>query len=106
MRFTTQAVVVGAKAFRDQVEGKPYDTTTLYVQMELDSRNGNAKGFAVNEMKWGTSDNFHSIKHNEFPLQCELEIELVTTGKAHKQVVLGCRPLARVAPVAASKAGA
>lgn len=105
MKFTTQAVVVGAKAFRDTVEGKPYDSTTLFVQMELDERNGNAKGYAVNEMKWGVSDNFHAIKHNEFPIQCELEIELVTSGKAQKQVVVACKPIARVVPAPVNKAG-
>lgn len=104
MQFPIRAVVLGAKMFKDQIEGKQFDVTKIFVQQELDASRGTAKGFAVTEYSWGTSDNFRSIQHNPFPFEAELTVEMVTTGKNQKINVLHCKPLA-VAP-AAAKAGA
>lgn len=105
MQVTSKVVVLGAKMFKDQIDGKQFDTTKLFVQETLDASRGTMKGFGVMEYGWGTSDNFRSIQHNPFPFEAELTIEIVTTGKAQKINVLNCKPIAMVQQPAA-KAGA
>lgn len=105
MQMKVNAVVLGAKMFKDQIDGKQFDVTKLFVQQDLDASRGTAKGFAVTEYSWGTSDNFRAIQHNPFPFEAELSVEIVTTGKNQKINVLGCKPLA-IAPGAAAKASA
>lgn len=96
MQFQTKATVTGAKCFKDVIDGQPFDQTTLYVQMQLDESKGTAKGFAVQPMGWGASDNFHQISRLPFPFEAELTVELVTSGKAQKQRVIGLKPLGAV----------
>lgn len=102
MKFQTKAIVTGAKMFKDTIDGQSFDQTTLYVQMNLDESKGTSKGFATQPLGWGTSDEYHKIKHLPFPFEAELEMELVTTGKQQKQRVVGLKPVA----MAKSGAGA
>lgn len=102
MQFAIKATVLGAKMFKDQIDGKQFDITKIFVQQDLDSSRGTAKGFAVTEYSWGTSDNFRAIQHNPFPFEAELTVEMVTTGKNQKINVLHCKPIA----IAAAKASA
>lgn len=96
MKFTTKAIITGAKMFKDSIDGQAFDQTTLYVQMGLDETKGTAKGFATQPLGWGTSDEYHKIKHLPFPFEAEIEMELVTTGKMQKQRVVGLKPIAQV----------
>lgn len=96
MKFTTKATITGAKMFKDSIDGQAFDQTTLYVQMGLDETKGTAKGFATQALGWGTSDEYHKIKHLPFPFEAEIEMELVTTGKQQKQRVVGLKPVAQV----------
>lgn len=94
MQFKTQARVTGAKFFNDTVEGKAYDSTTIYVEVALDDRSGAAKGTATQPFQWGDSGNFHRIKHLPLPFDAELTYEMVTNGKgASKQVLVDLKPL-------------
>jgi hypothetical protein len=102
MQFSIKATVLGAKMFKDQIDGKQFDITKIFVQQDLDSSRGTAKGFAVTEYSWGTSDNFKAIQHNPFPFEAELTVEMVTTGKNQKINVLHCKPIA----VSSAKASA
>lgn len=87
-----RATVLGAKYFNDTVDGKPYNSTTLFVALPLDESRGTAKGFAVTEMKWGDSTNFERIKSLKFPLAGDMVVEDVTSGKATKRVCVDFRP--------------
>lgn len=96
MKFTTKAIVTGAKMFKDTIDGQVFDQTTLYVQMGLDETKGTGKGFATQGLGWGSSDEYHKIKHLPFPFEAEIDMELVTTGKIQKQRVVGLKPIAQV----------
>lgn len=96
MKFTTRAKVLGMKMFKDQVEGKPYDTTKVYIETDLDSSTGMAVGYASQEMPFGTSDEYHKYKHMTFPFMADVSIELVTTGKLQKQRVEALVPVQAV----------
>jgi hypothetical protein len=94
MQFVSKANVTGAKRFNDTVEGTKYDTTTVFVEVAMDDRNGNAKGMATQPFPWGTSENYARIAHLPFPFEAELTFEMVTNGKgAGKQVLVSMKPI-------------
>lgn len=80
MQIKSQFLVLGAKAFNGEVEGKRYDSTTLFVVMDVSERSGQAVGQNVVEMKFGKSDEFEKLKTLPFPVNAELALNLTTKG--------------------------
>ena len=80
MRFKNTFQVLGCKGFKGNVEGTIYDSTTLYVVMEVSSKNGTEAGYNVSPMKFGKEEEFQKLKALPFPVMAELEIELTTKG--------------------------
>lgn len=99
MQFNTQGKVCGMKMFNDTMEGKTYDFTKLFIESNLDESKGVAKGFATVEYEFGTSEEFHKMKHLTFPFVADMVIELVTTGKAQKQRIIKMTPVKVDLPV-------
>lgn len=94
MQFVSKAIITGAKRFNDTVEGTKYDSTTVFVEVAMDGRNGNAMGKATQPFPWGTSENYARIAHLPVPFEAELTFEMVTNGKgAGKQVLVGMKPI-------------
>lgn len=89
MKFKGSFQVLGCKGFKGQVEGTNYDSTTLYVVMDVSEKNGTEAGFNVANMKFGKEEEFQKLKGLPFPIQAELEIELTTKGPE----CLGFRPI-------------
>jgi len=86
--------LTGVKRFKGEVEGKSYDSTTLFCLLGLDSTSGDAFGKASAEYKFGTSERFDEVKHllRNGPVPVVLELDLVTTGKTTKTTVVGLKP--------------
>lgn len=95
MSYITKGLVLGVKSFSGAIDGRNFDSTTIYVQTMLDESNGTAKGFAGASYQWGKSENFEKVKHLPFPLEAELTMETVTSGSKQKQVCIGFKPLSR-----------
>lgn len=72
--------VLGCKGFKGQVEGTNYDSTTLYVVMDVSEKNGTEAGFNVANMKFGKEEEFQKLRGLPFPVMAELDIELTTKG--------------------------
>ena len=89
MKFKGTFQVLGCKGFKGQVEGVNYDSTTLYVVMDVSEKNGTEAGFNVSNMKFGREEEYQKMKGLQFPIQAELEIELTTKGPE----CLGFKPL-------------
>lgn len=105
MKFTTKVKVIGMKRSVGEYEGVKYDNTRIYVEQALDASKGDAIGSAVERYEIGTSTAFDQFKGLPFPHEAELEMELVTTGKASKTIVRAYRPLP-AAPAKAASASA
>lgn len=97
MQVKANLQVVGAKSFKGEVEGKHYDSTTLFVLMDVSERSGTSVGQNVVEMKFGNSEELQKMKHLTFPVNAELALNLTTKGYE----VEGFRPLAPAKPAAA-----
>lgn len=83
-----QAVTItGAKRSKGDMEGRPYDSTKIYVQTKMNEQNGEMIGFATTEYNWGLSDNFEKLRNYKFPIQANIDLELITNGKTSKVIV-------------------
>jgi hypothetical protein len=100
METIARGKVTGFKPFKGDVDGKSYDTATVFVEADLKGKD--SKGYASQPFKCASSAVVNAIRHNEFPLYCELSLETQTDGKAQKgsaeQVCTEIRPIS--APVA------
>lgn len=97
MQFKTTVVVLGAKASKGEYNGKPYDSTTVFFQTDL-QEGDNFCGQVGESLKWGTSANFEKIKNLEYPLQAELAMEQVSNGKSMVTIIKDLIPVKPTAP--------
>jgi hypothetical protein len=88
MSTKTEVTLVGAKSTDWKSEdGRHYDYVNLYGIIPLDLSQGNAVGQGVVEFKWQDSRNIVQLQGRQFPLKAVLELDMVSTGKAMKQVL-------------------
>lgn len=93
MQFTNEVIITGAKLSKGEMEGRPYDNTKLYIQTDMNQTTGEMVGTATVEYNWGTSDNFHTIKAHQYPMQAKVTFEQVTTGRNTKLIVVDVQPI-------------
>lgn len=88
MGTQTEITLVGAKTTDWKSEdGRHYDYVNLYGIIPLDLSQGNAVGQGVVEFKWQDSRNIVQLQGRQFPMKVVLELDMVSTGKAMKQVL-------------------
>lgn len=88
MSNKTKVTLVGAKTTDwKSDDGRHYDHVNLYCVIPLDVSQGNAAGKGVVEFKWQDSRNFVNLKGLQYPIEVELELDMVSTGKTMKQVL-------------------
>lgn len=88
MGTQTEITLVGAKTTDWKSEdGRHYDYVNLYGIIPLDLSQGNAVGQGVVEFKWQDSRNIVQLRGHQFPMKVVLELDMVSTGKAMKQVL-------------------
>lgn len=93
MAYKDTVVITGVKRSQGIMEGRPYDSTKVYVQTSLDTSKGDAVGHAGGEYSWGTSANFNKLASLTFPLKAELTLERVTTGRNERTILIDVQPL-------------
>jgi len=72
--------VLGAKKAKGEFEGRQYDKTVLYAEMEVSGTNGNEVGHNSTDLVFGKSDNFEKIKAFPFPCELVLTVSITTKG--------------------------
>lgn len=88
-----EMIITGAKSSKGEYEGRSYDSTKIYVQTKMNEQAGEMVGFATSEYNWGASSNFNKLKDLDFPLKAKVEMEIVTSGKNSKMVVVDVHPI-------------
>lgn len=86
MQFKSQIVVLGAKASKGEFNGRPFDSTTVYYQDDLQDGE-NFAGQVGAEIKWGTSFNFEKIKNQKYPFMADVVMEQVSNGKTTVTII-------------------
>lgn len=72
--------VLGCKGFKGDIDGQKFDSTKLYVVMDVSERNGTEVGQNASALPFGKEEEFQKLKHLPFPLQAELVISMTTKG--------------------------
>ncbi|VXA58398.1 conserved hypothetical protein [Acinetobacter proteolyticus] len=96
MQFKTQLVVLGAKSSKGEFNGRPFDSTTVFYQAEL-QEGENFAGQVGADFKWGTSANFEKIKNHKFPFMADCVLEQVSNGKTTVTILKELTPVAQPA---------
>ena len=94
MKITSRITIAGVKGSKGKLEnGQEYDSTKIYVQTDLDDSKGMGKGFSCVEYNFGTSEEFHKLKHLTFPLVADAQLEIVTTGRQQRTIITNVQPV-------------
>ena len=83
-----QVIITGAKSSKGDYEGRPFDSTKIYVSTMMDPSKGTMVGRASEQYDWGTSENFQKLKDLKFPITANVEFEQVTSGKSSKTIIM------------------
>lgn len=92
MQFKSNVTVTGLKKFKGDIEGKSFDSTTAFIQLDLDDSKGTARGLATQDFNIGLSDEFDKLQAIKLPFDAEATFELVTSGKTQKQRIISLVP--------------
>lgn len=92
--FFQKKIVMGVTKFKGDIDGNQLDSCTVLVATPLNEQSGNAKGFGIAKVSYGTSLNFHDFAKFEFPCELELAFQTVTnaSGKS-KEILRAVRPV-------------
>lgn len=93
MQFQTEVLVIGAKRSKGDYEGQAYDSTKVYIQLQMDVSKDDAIGMAGAEYVYGKSGNFEKLKSERFPFKAIATFEIVTNGKTQKQIMHDLKPI-------------
>ncbi|WP_336944578.1 hypothetical protein [Acinetobacter modestus] len=92
MQFKSQLVVLGAKSSKGEYNGRPFNSTTVFYQAQL-QEGENFAGQVGSEYKWGTSENFEKIKNQKFPFIADCILEQVSNGKTTVTILKELTPV-------------
>lgn len=84
--------VTGMKKFKGDIEGKAFDSTTVFVETRMDDRNGNRRGHCTMDFNAGVSDVFDRLKEIALPSEFEIEWDTVTNGNNVQQIIVDMHP--------------
>lgn len=84
--------VTGMKKFKGDIEGKAFDSTTVFVETRMDDRNGNRRGHCTMDFNAGISEVFDRLKDVALPAEFEIEWDTVTNGNNVQQIIVDMHP--------------
>jgi hypothetical protein len=92
MIFKAQEVVRGISNMSWNIDGQVAQVKCAHVDVKLDSEQG-GKGCRTDAMPVLNPGILDAIKHNNFPMLAELEIEQLATKGKTRLVIVGITPL-------------
>lgn len=98
--------VTGMKKFKGDIDGRPFDSTTVFIETKMDDRNGNRRGTCTNDFNAGKSEVYDRFAGVALPADFEIEWDTVSNGSRTRQIVVDLRPHrpgAQHAPSSATK---
>lgn len=96
--------ITGMKKFKGEIEGREFDSTTVFVETRMDERNGNRRGVCTMDFSAGSSSVYDRLAVIPLPAEFEVEWNTVSNGKRSQQIIVDIRPYKPSAP--AKSAGA
>jgi len=84
--------VTGMKKFKGEIEGKSFDSTTVFVETRMDDRNGNRRGHCTMDFNAGISEVYDRLQTVSLPAEFEVEWDTVTNGNNVQQIIVDIKP--------------
>lgn len=91
MQFTSDVVVTAYKASKGDFNGKPFDSTKVYVETQMQSGE-RSRGIVPTEYTWGQSNNYDRIEHIEPPFKAKGIFMQVNNGRDSKTILVDLIP--------------
>lgn len=91
MQFTSDVVVTGAKASKGDFNGKPFDSSKVYLVTEMQSGERSC-GTVSTEYTWGTSANYDRIEKLSYPFKAKAVMQIVSNGRDSKTILVDLIP--------------
>jgi hypothetical protein len=80
------------KKFKGDIDGRPLDSTTVFIETKLDDRNGFRRGVCTNDFNAGKSEVYDRLSGITLPADFEVEWDTVSNGSRSKQIIVDIRP--------------
>ena len=96
--------VTGMKKFKGDIDGRPFDSTTVFIETKLDDRSGYRRGVCTNDFNAGNSEVFDRLSSIALPAEFEVEWDTVSNGKRSQQIIVDIRPYKATAAKSAGNA--
>lgn len=84
--------ITGMKKFKGDVDGKTYDSTTVYVETRMDDRRSNRRGHCTMDFNAGPSEVYDRLQSIGLPSDFEVEWDTVTNGNNVQQIIVDIQP--------------
>lgn len=84
--------VVGMKKFKGDIDGRNFDSTTVFIETRLDDRNGMRRGHCSVDFNAGKSEVYDRLAAINLPSDFEVEWDTVSNGSRTRQVIVDIRP--------------
>ncbi|OTG57088.1 hypothetical protein B9T29_15550 [Acinetobacter sp. ANC 3903] len=100
MLMQSDVVVTAFKASKGEMNGKPYDSTKVYIETDMQSGE-RSKGIVSTQYTWGLSSNYDLIEKFEPPFKARAIFNVVNNGVDSKTLLVDLVP-EKVQPKSAS----
>lgn len=84
--------VTGMKKFKGDIDGRNFDSTTVFIETKMDDRNGNRRGVCTNDFNAGKSEVYDRLSTIALPAEFEVEWDTVSNGSKTRQIIVDIRP--------------
>jgi len=91
MQFESNVVVTAFKASKGEMNGKPYDSTKVYIETQM-LAGERSKGIISTEYTWGAASNYDSIEHLDPPFKAKAVMQQVSNGRDVKTILINLIP--------------
>ncbi|TAK75876.1 MAG: hypothetical protein EPO12_17840 [Aquabacterium sp.] len=91
--FQKTSIIKGVAFFADKIDGQDINVGSIFIEEELDTSKGNAKGFRTVEYRADSADVVKPLMHLEFPITGEVHFRMQVTKRNHQIIVEAVKPI-------------
>lgn len=91
MQMQSDVVVTAFKASKGDFNGKPFDSTKVYVETGMQAGE-RSKGIVSTEYVWGTSANYDLIEKLDPPFKAKAILQVVNNGRDSRTILVDLIP--------------
>lgn len=98
MQVKNTMIVKGVSFFDGSIDGKEFNSASVFIEEQMDESKGNSKGYRTVEHKCTSADVVKRVIHNGFPAKCEIVLDLIVKKGTQSFMVTDIRPISPANP--------